>query len=72
MVLGASRSYTQNKETERKTRIEYENGQCTMCLWAPSDHETKEEEENKVLKGSKFSILATDKENTKKDFTRRV
>ncbi len=43
-----------------------------MYLWVPSDHETKSEEENKVLKGNKFAILATEKEEARKDFTRRV
>ncbi len=72
MVLDRSRSYMRNKETGRKTRIEYEKGQYVMFLWAPSGHKTKEEEESKVLKGNKFAILATVKESTKKDFTRRV
>ncbi len=62
----------QHKETGRKTRIEYENGQYVMYLWAPSDHKTKEEDEDKVLTGNKLAILATHKESTKKDFTRLV
>ncbi len=40
-----------------------------MCLWAPSDRRIKDEEESNMLKGSKFAILATEKEEVTKDFT---
>ncbi len=72
VVLDGSRSYVQNKEMGRKSRMQYENGQYVVYLWVPLDHKTKEEEENKVLKGTRFAILATEKESTKKDFPRRV
>ncbi len=72
VVLGGNESYVQSKETGQKTRIEYEGGQCVMRLWAPSDRRIKDEEENKMLKGNKFAILATEKEDAAKDFTRRV
>ncbi len=64
--------YMQNKETGQKTRIEYEGGQCVMYLWVPSDRRIKDEEENKMLKGSRLAILATEKEELAKDFARRV
>ncbi len=41
-----------------------------MYLWAPSDRRIKDEEENKVLMGNKFAILATEKDESAKDFTR--
>ncbi len=69
-LLDDNKSFTQNKETGRKTRIEYEGGQCVMQLRVPSDRKIKNEEESKMLKGSKFAILATEKEETKMDFTR--
>ncbi len=70
--LEGNKSCVRNRETGRKTRIEHEGGQRAMYWWAPSDRNIKNEEANKVLKGSKFAILGTEKEETKKDFTRRV
>ncbi len=43
-----------------------------MYLWASLDHKIKTEEENKMLKGNKFAILATDKQEAKKYFARPV
>jgi hypothetical protein len=42
------------------------------CLWGTSARKVKNEEEDIMLKGNKFAILATEKEETKRDFTRRV
>ncbi len=71
-MLDGNESYAQNKETGQETGMEYEGGQRVMYLRAPSDRRIKDEEENKMLKGDKFAILATEKEETTKDFTRRV
>ncbi len=43
-----------------------------MYLWVPSDRRIQDEEDNKMLKGIKIAILATEKEETKKDLTRRA
>ncbi len=43
-----------------------------MYLWVPADRRTKDEEENKMLKGNKFAMLATEREETPEDFTRRA
>ncbi len=72
VVLGGDESYTQNKETGQKTRIEYEGGQRVMYLWGPSDRRIGDEEENKMLKDNEFALLATEKQEMTKDFTRRV
>ncbi len=72
VVLDGNKSYMQNKETGRKIRIEFGGGQPMMYLWVPSDCKAKCEEENKALKGNNFAILATEKEEARKDFTRRV
>ncbi len=72
VALDGNKSYAQNKESGRKTRTEYEGGQCVVYLWAPSDRRMKDEEESKMLKGSKLAILATENEETKKCFARRV
>ena len=72
MALDGNKSYMQSKETGKKTMIEHEGGQRAMYLRAPSDRRIKDEEENKTLRGTKFAILATEKEETTKDFARRV
>ncbi len=71
-ALDGNRSYTQNEETGQKTRIEYEEGQRTMYLRAPSNRRSKGEEENETMKGNKFAILAAEKEETTKVSTRRA
>ena len=43
-----------------------------MCFRVPSDRRIKDEEQDKMLKGTEFAILATEKEETTKDFTRRI
>ncbi len=52
VVLDSARSYMQNKESGRRTRIEYEDGQYVMYLWMPSRSEEAQEETAKVLKGN--------------------
>ena len=69
VVLDGGRSYMQNKESRQKTKIHYEDGQCVMCLWPPSEGEEAQKETQKVLKGNRFAILATENE---KVFSRRV
>ena len=69
VVLDGGRSYTQNKENGQKTRINYEEGQYVMYLWSPSKEEEVQEETEKVLKGNRFAILATEGEQV---FSRRV
>ena len=69
VVLDGEKSYMQNKESGRRTRIEYEDGQYVMYLWMPSRCEEAQEETEKVLKGNRFAILATESEQV---FSRRV
>ena len=54
VVLDGERSYTQNKETGRKTRINYEQGQYVMCVWVPVKEGEVAKETEKVLKGNRF------------------
>jgi hypothetical protein len=42
--LGGSKSYTQNKYTGQKTRIDDEGGKRVMYLLVPSDRSIKDEE----------------------------
>ncbi len=69
VVLDGDRSYMQNKETGKKTRINYELGQYVMHVWVPARESAVKEESDKVLKGNKFAILATECEA---GFVRRV
>ncbi len=62
MALDGNKSHMQNKETGQKTRIEHEGGQRVMYLWVPSDRKIKNEDENEMLRGGKFAILASEKE----------
>ncbi len=50
----------QNKESEQKTRIHYEEGQSVMYLWLPTKGEEAQKETAQVLKGNRFAILATE------------
>jgi hypothetical protein len=47
----------------------YEDGQYVMYLWLPAKREEAREETEKVLKGNRFAILATESEQV---FSRRV
>ncbi len=49
-----------NKETSRKTRVNYEEGQHVARAWLPSKEEEAQEETRKVSKGNCFAILATE------------
>ncbi len=62
VVLDGERAYVQSKRTLRKTRINYEEGQCVMHLRLQSKQEEVREETENVLKGSRFAILATENE----------
>ncbi len=35
VALDGDKIYTQSKETSEKSRSNYEQGQCAMCVWAP-------------------------------------
>ena len=59
----------QHKESGEKTRIEYEDGQYVMYLWVPARRKEVKEETEKVLKGNRFAIVATESEQV---FSRRV
>ena len=52
----------QNKESGQKTKIQYEEGQYVIYLWLLTRGEEAWEETEKVLKGSRFAILATESE----------
>ncbi len=69
VVLDGGRSYMQNKESRQKTKTHYEDGQYVMYLWLPSKGEEAQKETERVLKGSRFAILATESEQL---FSRRV
>ncbi len=56
------KSYTQNKETSKKTRINYVQGQCVVCVWAPVKEGEVPKETEKVFKGNRFAISATESE----------
>ncbi len=71
VVLYEERSYTHNKETNKKTRINYEQGQYVMCIWAPVKEGDVVKETERVLKGNRFSILVTESED-QQVFTRRA
>ncbi len=43
VVLDGERSYMQHKESGRKSRIEYEDGQYVMYLWRPARQEEVQE-----------------------------
>ncbi len=62
VVLDGGRSYLQNEENGRKTRMNCEEGQCVMHLGLPAKENQVQEETEKVLKGSRFAILATESE----------
>ncbi len=61
-VLDGDKSYAQNKETDNKTRINDEQGQYVMCIWAPVKEGEAAKETEKVLKGNRLAILATESE----------
>ena len=69
VVLDGEKSYMQHKESGRRTRIEYEDGHYVMYLWKPARMEEVQGETEKVLKGNRFAILATESEQV---FSRRV
>ncbi len=69
VALGRARSYMQHKESGQKTRMNYEEGQYVMCLWLSSKGEVVQSETEKVLKVSRFAILAAASEQF---FARRV
>ncbi len=61
----------QIKETSKKTRINYEQGQYGMYVRAPLKEREAKEQTEKVLKGNRFAILAAESE-VHQGFTRRV
>ncbi len=67
-MLDGGRSYTQNKENGPRARINYE-GRYVAHLRLPSEEEEAQEETEKVLKGNRFAVLATQSE---KVFSRRA
>ncbi len=71
VVLDGERSYTQNKETNKKTRMIYKQGQRIAYVWVPVKEGEAVKDAEKVLKCFCFAILATESE-VHPDFTRRV
>ncbi len=69
VALGGGKSCMRNKANGQKTRINYEEGQCVMCLWLPSQGEEVLRDMEKVLRGNRFAILAAASEQV---FSRRV
>jgi hypothetical protein len=72
VVLDGEKSFMQNKETGKKTRINYEHGQYVMYIWVPSKEQVVKEESDKIMKGNRFAILAAECEEQERSFTRRV
>ncbi len=68
IVLDGKRNYMQNKETGKNTRIGHEDDQYVTHLWLPAREEETTGKVEKVLKGNRFAILATDSEGL---FTQR-
>ncbi len=56
--MDGDRSYVQKKETYRKTRTNYEQGQYFMHAWVPVKEGDAAKETEKALKGSRFGMLA--------------
>ncbi len=71
VVLDGEGSYTQNKEMSEKTTINNEQGQYVMCGWVPVKEGEVAKEMEKVQKGNRFSILATESQD-QQVFTRRA
>ncbi len=70
-VLDGDKSYTQNKETNKKTRTNDEQSQCVMRVWVPVKEGEVAKEMERVLKGNRIAILATEAE-VHPGFARRV
>ena len=66
VVLDGGRSHMQNKESRQKTKIYYEDGQRVMYLWLPSKGEEAQKETERVSKGNRFAILATESEHVRR------
>ena len=71
VALNGDKRHMQNKETSKKTRINYEQGQCVMYVWAPVREGEVAKETERVLKGNRFAKLAAESE-VYQGFTRRV
>ncbi len=71
VVLDGDKSYVQNKETYEKIRINYEQGQSVMCVWAPVKGREVAKETQKALDGNRFAMLASESE-VHQGFARRV
>ncbi len=71
VVLDGDERYTQNKDTNQKSRINYEKGQHLMYVWAPVKEGEVAKETEKVLKGNLFAMLATESE-VHQGFTRQA
>ncbi len=70
VVLFDDRSYMQNKETNKKTRINYEQSQYVMYVRVPVKEGEAAKETEKVFEGNRFVILAAESEDHQ-GFTRR-
>ncbi len=71
VVLDGEGSYTQSKELNEKTRMNYEQSQHVTYVWAPEKEGEVAKGTGRVLKGNRFAILATESE-VQQDFTRRA
>ncbi len=61
VTLDGDKSYVHNKETIKKTRINYEQGQRDICVWVPAKEGEVAKETEKVLTGNCFAILPTER-----------
>ncbi len=62
----------QNEETNERTRINYEQGQRVIHVWAPVKEGEAATEMERALKGNRFAMLATESENCARVFTGQV
>ncbi len=62
VALDDGRSYMQRTENGQRTRIYYEEGQHAIHLRLPAKEEEARQETEKVSKGNRFAILATESE----------
>jgi hypothetical protein len=63
VVLDGPRSFMENRQSGKRTKIHYENGQFILYLWVPAGRATKREKEevNKdIVHKNRFAILAAE------------
>jgi hypothetical protein len=63
VVLDGARSYMENRNSGKKTKIHYEDGQFILYLWVPAGRQRAVKEHNRMENSrNRFAILATEGE----------